>query len=879
MIVAGILTLGLMIGSDSTGAQTAQTGKSTQKTPAAAGNRKQADQWALLIGVNDYPGEIQDLRFARDDARAIRDLLISSAGYADDHVILLTDDGIGGNRATRQNIFNAIEKRLAPQVQSGHQVLVFLAGHGIVRGLGPEAKSYYLPVDVEAQSGPTVERTGIDMEELARKLSTLRASQFTVFIDACREDPFPGRGLKGNTMTDVMARVLRIVPTKSQQVAADPPTSVIFYACKIGERAFENVKLGHGVFTYYILRGLRELAGRPDGRVEAGQLAGYLRENVGTWVRENGSLGAEQTPTMTAIEVRGPVLIARISPITGSARPISAQGGVTLISSPEGAALSINGRAAGSGPLHKELAPGQYVVRAEMAGFKPVDTSVNVIPGYQQEITLTLDPVAANPNYERAVEFESQQLWPQAIASYEQALRDDPGSMAVYERLAAVYLRNGRYRDAVDLMSTAKQKFPDQAVILAMRSRAISAWVVSEDQPDKSASDSSTSSPEVEEKKDSGKKKKNDAGKEDDPSDQPSKKKGSKKGGKKNSGNDSEKNDAAELSRGLMSDPGSRNSGSATGKAAEALFDAESAVRINPNLAAAHLALGFALLLDQSTRSQALDAFVRASTLTPDDAEAYYGVGYSYRLNNQFQQAVPQFRKAIELRPDYYEAQRELAYCYHSQGRTDDAIRQYQIASGHRGKTSSKKDVAANNLALSALYRKKGEEVGGTNGEEYRKAGKGYEDDAREYDPKLTAAATVLHFAGVSREVEKFVPVDAGEVIRKKLLEKIGIPFNNQNTKQPNVFSKPKNTGKPVITVKPPIGIKTPEKTRTPEKPGIVVRPKLPVKSEKKEEPKPKPKAPVIAPKITVRPKTQTETKEKPKPTPISKVRVPISIK
>lgn len=884
MIVAGILTLGLMIGSNSTGAQGTQTGKSTQKTPAAAGNRKQADQWALLIGVNDYPGEIQDLRFARDDARAIRDLLISSAGYADDHVILLTDDGIGGNRATRQNIFDAIEKRLAPQVQSGHQVLVFLAGHGIVRGLGPEAKSYYLPVDVEAQSGPTVERTGIDMEELARKLSTLRASQFTVFIDACREDPFPGRGLKGNTMTDVMARVLRIVPTKSQQVAADPPTSVIFYACKIGERAFENVKLGHGVFTYYILRGLRELAGRPDGRVEAGQLAGYLRENVGNWVKENGSLGAEQTPTMTAIEVRGPVLIARISPIAGSARPISAQGGVTLISSPEGAVLSINGRAAGSGPLHKELAPGQYVVRAEMAGFKPVDTSVNVIPGYQQEITLTLDPVTANPNYERAVEFESQQLWPQAIASYEQALRDDPGSMAVYERLASVYLRNGRYRDAVDLMSTAKQKFPDQAVILAMRSRAISAWVVSEDQPDKSVSDPS---PEVEAKKDTSKKKKGDAKKEDESVDQPSKKKGSKKGAKKDSESDSEKNEEADRGRGLSSDSGSGRSVSASklpsGLVADAvpdaLLDAEAAVRKDPNLAAAHLALGFALLLDQSTRSKALDAFVRASTLTPDDAEAYYGVGYSYRLNNQFQQAVPQFRKAIELRPDYYEAQRELAYCYHSQGRTDDAIRQYQIASGHRGKTKSKKDVAANNLALSALYRKKGEEVGGTNGEEYRKAGKGYEDDAREYDPKLTAAATVLHFAGVSREVEKFVPVDAGEVIRKKLLEKIGIPFNKQETEKTNVFGKTKTSGKPVITAKPPIGIKTPEKTRTPEKPGIVVRPKLPVKSGKIEESKPKPKAPVIAPKITVRPKTQVETKEKPKPTPISKVRVPISIK
>src|SRR5262245_16300740 len=33
------------------------------------------DQWALIVGVSDYPGQIQKLGFPNKDARAIKDLL------------------------------------------------------------------------------------------------------------------------------------------------------------------------------------------------------------------------------------------------------------------------------------------------------------------------------------------------------------------------------------------------------------------------------------------------------------------------------------------------------------------------------------------------------------------------------------------------------------------------------------------------------------------------------------------------------------------------------------------------------------------------------------------------------------------------------------
>lgn len=758
------------------------------RTAAAAAQK--TNQWALLVGVNDYPGEIQDLRFARNDARSIKEMLVSSAGFAEDHIKLLTDDGVGEARATKANIFAAIDQFLATRVQPGHQVLVFFAGHGIAQGYSSEARSYFLPVDIEAQTKESLTRTAIDLEDMARKLSNLKASQFTVFIDACREDPFPGRGLKGNTMTDVMARGLRIVRLNNAPQAPNvlPPTSVVFYSCRIGERAYENPELQHGIFTYYILRGIRELAARPAGGVEAGLLAGYLSTNVRKWAAEysqRAKLPMEQTPTMIATEVRGPVYVVTISPFASSAPNAPTTGVVTLAASPENALISINGQPAGTGPLQKELQPRQYTVRAELPGFQPAETHINVLPGYQQEITLTLKPAAATASYERGAQFENQQLWPQAVASYEQALREDANAVAVYERLANVYVKTNRFRDAVNLMTTAVQKFPANAVLLARRSRALSAWADSERQLAVAATQPATApapapqqfkeADEPESKKGGGKKKKKaevedaqapsaqfgnsfvapqKSGKKnkDAQADEPAKSKKSKK-------NEDEPRPETPVSR-SVSVPGS-STAAVQDNIAAAIRDAEAAVQKDANLAAAHLALGFAYLLDPQQQNKAMDSFVRASTLTPDDAEAYYGVGYAYRLQQQCQQAIPQLRKAIELRPDYYEAQRELASCYLAQGQTDQAIKQFQVVSSQRRKTKSSDEMAANNLALATAYRKKGEEVGGVQGEEYKKASKGYETEAREYDPSLKGAVKKLKDAGVAKFIQSLLPDDA----------------------------------------------------------------------------------------------------------------------
>jgi tetratricopeptide (TPR) repeat protein len=691
-------------------AKTPDAKPSASKTPPPAD-----DQWALLVGISEYPGAIQKLGFPRNDAQAIKEMLKSSAGFREDHIRLLTDDGQGDARATKQNILAAVDS-LASRVQPGHQMIVFLAGHGIVRGLGAQAKGYFLPVDVDAQSKESLERTGLDLGELSRRLSALKASQFTMFIDACREDPFPGRGIKGNTMTDVMARGLRVTPNESRPAGSAPPTSITFYACQVGERAYEDPKLQHGVFTYFILNGIRDIANRPDGRVEAGYLAAYLRENVSKWSAEfqqRAKYPVEQTPSMVATEVRGPMVIVKVSSLAKDV-PAPSKGTVVMTASPQDAILTLNGQAIGSGPIQKEMSPGQYTLRAEMQGFQPAEEKITVVPGVLQEITLSLKPSAANANYDKGAQFEAQNLWPQAVTAYEMAISGDPNSVAAYERLANAYIETARYRDAVDLLTTAAEKFPDNASLIARRSRALSIWA------------------------------------KDD------------------------------LKQDLSSNPRPNKAVKPTDARKEAIRAAELAAQKAPNSAEANIALGYAYTLDEKDTQKAIAPFTRASVIAPEEAAGYFGIGYAYRLLKQYPQAIPQLKKALELRPDYYDAHRELAYCYHATGDNDQAIKEYNTATGYRSETNNSGEMAGNHLALSALYQEKGQQVGGQEGEQISQAGKAHETDARDYDPTLKAALKILSNSGVSYRIQSYLPSELRNVLNTKTVTVPGgikLPF------------------------------------------------------------------------------------------------------
>ena len=96
--------------------------------------------------------------------------------------------------------------------------------------------------------------------------------------------------------------------------------------------------------------------------------------------------GQSQNPTMVATDVRGPVW-SRASCLSGNVPETTAVSGIRLNTFPEDATISINSKRARADS--KDL-PNQYTVRAELPGFQPSETRVNVIAGYRQEITINL---------------------------------------------------------------------------------------------------------------------------------------------------------------------------------------------------------------------------------------------------------------------------------------------------------------------------------------------------------------------------------------------------------------------------------------------------------------------------------------------------------
>src|SRR5207244_7875699 len=67
---------------------------------------------------------------------------------------------------------------------------------------------------------------------------------------------------------------------------------------------------------------------------------------------------------------------------------------------------------------------------------------------------------------------------------------------------------------------------------------------------------------------------------------------------------------------------------------------------------------------------------VKATSLDPGFAEAFYGIGYAYSRGADFEKSIPFFRSAIKAKPDYGDAYYGLGAAYARLGKADLANEQ-----------------------------------------------------------------------------------------------------------------------------------------------------------------------------------------------------------
>jgi formylglycine-generating enzyme required for sulfatase activity len=228
-----------------------------------------AQRWAVLIGIDDY-ANAQDLAYCGADQRDLRARL-RNCGFPDDHVFLLHDDDADVKyRPSQRNIERQLGVVLNLAAEQDLVVIAF-SGHGV----SLDGKSYLCPNDATLDDPTTL----VSLDGIYERLSACAAKFKLMLVDACRNDPRPGktRSFAAAEGTKQLARSLAELKL--------PEGVVLLNSCAPGEISWEEEKFGHGVYMHFVLEALDGAADADgDQAVSLNELQSFAAAKTKTYV-------------------------------------------------------------------------------------------------------------------------------------------------------------------------------------------------------------------------------------------------------------------------------------------------------------------------------------------------------------------------------------------------------------------------------------------------------------------------------------------------------------------------------------------------------------------------------------------------------------------
>jgi tetratricopeptide (TPR) repeat protein/uncharacterized caspase-like protein len=378
--------------------------------------------YAVVVGISRYeklPDRLQ-LQFAERDAEAIYSVLISPEGgnFKAENVHVLS-----GAKATLAAVRREIGTWLPSVAKEGDRVLIYFAGHGFLH----EGKGYLAPYDFDLDK---VAATGYPMEELGSVIgSKIKATYKVLLTDACHS---------GAISPDDTQSLNRTLSTLNQSLFS-------MTASRDREQSFESADLegGHGVFTYYVVKGLEGAADvSRDGIVDADELAEYVR----TQVRE--ATDRRQNPTSDRGSFDSKMLLSYVPANAAPAAPPAPQFGTLIFeSNMDGVEVFVDGKSIGVAAKAKPitvpgLPPGEHTIKGVRMGYEPDGPRQEMVyPGQDTTVSIKiLIPRRRNQGaadaLDKGVEFYlkgNEQNYKKAAENLEKALALDPTySQAAY---------------------------------------------------------------------------------------------------------------------------------------------------------------------------------------------------------------------------------------------------------------------------------------------------------------------------------------------------------------------------------------------------------------------------------------------------------------
>jgi Caspase domain/Ankyrin repeats (3 copies)/Ankyrin repeat len=244
------------------------------QTPA----RTKKNAYAVVIGIERYRQHLPKADFAVHDAKTVAEYLTKVLGYPKENVVTLLND-----EALKSDFEKYFEKWLGNNVEKDSTVFIYYSGHG-----APDLRTgsaYLVPYDGDPSF---IDETGYSLKRMYAALAKLPAKEIIVALDSC----FSGAGGRS-----VIAKGARPLVLNLQNTAVLSPNVTVLAASSGDQISSTYEEKGHGLFTYFLLKGIRnEDVVKPDGSLAIDELYSYVKPQVERIARKQ--YNNEQTPQL-----------------------------------------------------------------------------------------------------------------------------------------------------------------------------------------------------------------------------------------------------------------------------------------------------------------------------------------------------------------------------------------------------------------------------------------------------------------------------------------------------------------------------------------------------------------------------------------------------
>jgi hypothetical protein len=254
--------------------------------------KKREAVYGVVIGINKYKN-FPSLRYAVNDAREFYRYLTEVNRVPKEHVWLFLDE-----EATLEKLRTTLGTSLRRSAGKDDTVIIFLAGHGATEqdASSPDGdglEKYILPHNADPKD---LYGSAIPMSEIARIFQRISSERLVFIGDTCYSGGSGGR-------TILVAGKRANVSGAFWERVSQGKGRVILTASDANEVSVEKDELKHGVFTYYLLEGLRGKADfDKDGVVTVDEVYRYVS------IKVPQATGQDQHPVKKG-EVTGEIML------------------------------------------------------------------------------------------------------------------------------------------------------------------------------------------------------------------------------------------------------------------------------------------------------------------------------------------------------------------------------------------------------------------------------------------------------------------------------------------------------------------------------------------------------------------------------------------